>query len=83
MTAAYLPPDEPTGTEARVCADIAARQRRGIAKYGVTVEDSQLTLREWLAHSYEECLDMAVYIKRAMEELDNGRNQQTTTPDSQ
>ena len=70
MTAAFLPPDDPTGTEARVCADIAARQALGIAKYGTTVEGNPLTLREWLAHSYEECLDMAVYIKRAIEEME-------------
>ena len=83
MTAASLPPDEPTGTEARVCADVAARQALGVRKYGVTVEGNPLSLREWLRHAYEECLDQAVYIKRAMEELDNGRNQQTTTSDTQ
>lgn len=56
----------PTGIEAQVCADIAARQARGIAKYGTTVADNPLTLNEWLQHAYEEALDMAVYLKRAM-----------------
>lgn len=58
-----------TGTESRVCADIAARQAKGIAKYGTTVQDNPLALREWLQHAYEECLDQAVYLKRAIEEL--------------
>ncbi len=59
-----------TGTEARVCADIAARQAKGIAKYGKTVEGNPLGQREWLQHAYEECLDQAVYLRRLMEEMD-------------
>jgi hypothetical protein len=59
--------DRPQGTEARVCEDIASRQRLGIAKYGVTVEQSDEKFRAWLQHAYEEALDMAVYLKRAIE----------------
>ena len=59
-----------TGTEARVCADIASRQRIGLAKYGTTVQENPLTLRQWLQHAYEECLDQAVYLRRAIEEID-------------
>ena len=55
-----------TGIEAAVCADIAARQRLGIAKYGTTVADNPLTHEQWLEHAYQEALDMAVYLKRAM-----------------
>lgn len=58
-----------TGIEAEVCADIAARQALGIAKYGVTVKDNPLDLRQWLQHAYEECLDQAVYLRRAMQEM--------------
>jgi hypothetical protein len=60
----------PTGTEARVCADIARRQALGIAKYGTTVEANPLTLKQWLQHAYEETLDKAVYLRRAIEEMD-------------
>ena len=60
----------PTGTELRVCQDIAERQQKGIAKYGLTVEANPLTHRQWLQHAYEEALDMAVYLRRAMEEMD-------------
>jgi hypothetical protein len=59
--------DQPQGTEARVCEDIASRQRFGIAKYGVTVEQSDEKFKAWLQHAYEEALDMAVYLKRAIE----------------
>ena len=56
--------DQPTGIEAQVCADIAARQRLGIAKYGVTVEQSP---DDMLQHAYEEALDLAVYLKAEIE----------------
>ena len=61
----------PTGIEAAVCADIAQRQAKGIAKYGTTVADNPLPLRDWLQHAYEETLDKAVYLKRAIAEIDN------------
>lgn len=53
-----------TGVESRVCADIAARQRLGIAKYGRTVEQSP---DDMLRHAYEEALDLAVYLKAEIE----------------
>lgn len=70
--AAKLPPyvPKPTGTEAAVCADIAKRQAHGLAKYGVTVAENPLTLREWLQHAYEETLDEAVYLRRSIDEID-------------
>lgn len=61
----------PIGTEARVCADIAQRQQMGIQKYGTTVADNPLPLRAWLEHAYQEALDMAVYLRRAMDDMDH------------
>ena len=61
---------QPQGTEARVCDDITERQALGIAKYGKTVEENPLKLREWLQHAYEEALDLAIYLKRAIEQLE-------------
>lgn len=52
------------GVESRVCQDIAARQRLGIAKYGCTVADSN---DDMLQHAYEEALDLAVYLKAEIE----------------
>lgn len=60
-----------SGTELRVCQLIAERQARGIAKYGTTVSANPLTLRDWLQHALEESLDHAIYLQRAIEELDN------------
>lgn len=58
------------GTEARVIAMIAERQELGIRKYGQTVAENPLTLREWLQHALEETLDKAIYLQRAIEEID-------------
>lgn len=60
----------PTGIEAIVCNDIAARQQLGIAKYNTTVAQNPLTLRQWLTHAYEESLDQAIYLRRAIAEID-------------
>jgi hypothetical protein len=61
---------QPSGIEKGVCEDIARRQALGIAKYGQTVADNPLSLKQWLQHAYEETLDKAVYLKRAIAELD-------------
>ena len=73
-------PTNPTGVEAAVCDDIARRQQLGIQKYGGTVADNPLELREWLQHAYEECLDQAVYLKRAMAEIDRNRTGEDGLP---
>jgi hypothetical protein len=64
--------DCPSGTEARVCADIAQRQSFGLNKYGTSVEANPLTALQWARHAYEEALDQAVYLRRLMEELERG-----------
>jgi hypothetical protein len=61
---------QPSGTEARVCEDIARRQAMGVAKYGTTVERNPLPLRDWLQHAYEEALDLAIYLRRSIEQLE-------------
>jgi hypothetical protein len=68
-------PAKATGIEALVAADIAARQRVGIAKYGTTIEANPLPLLGWLRHAYEECLDQAVYLRRAIAAIE-GTNQE-------
>ncbi|MEI6731150.1 MAG: Lar family restriction alleviation protein [archaeon] len=61
----------PTGTEAEVCIDIARRQAMGAKKYGTTVKENPLPLKEWLQHAYEEALDQAIYLKRAIAEIED------------
>lgn len=68
---------EPHGTEKRVCEDISRRQAFGMGKYGVSVENNPLTQREWVNHAYQEALDLAVYLRRIMEEMDKSNETET------
>ncbi len=71
----------PEGIEAEVCADIARRQAFGKNKYGTTVAENPLSLRAWLNHAYEETLDKAVYLKRAIAEIDAQQARQAGKPE--
>ena len=73
---------EATGTEKRVCDDIARRQKLGLDKYRVTVEDNPLELKEWLQHAYEETLDKAIYLKRAIEEMKDMEQPENNTEEA-
>ena len=55
--------------EDEVCEEIQARAKRGLNKYGVTMEREDLTIVEWLQHALEESLDIAVYLKRLQHEI--------------
>lgn len=47
-----------------VVTDLKTREKTGFAKYGTTVDRTDLGLDAWLQHLYEELLDAAMYIKR-------------------
>ena len=53
-----------------VRADLLRRSQFGIAKYGVSLDRTDYKLRDWLQHAYEECLDQANYLKRAIVTID-------------
>jgi len=55
--------------EDEVCEEIQERAKRGLNKYGVTMEREDLTTVEWLQHALEEALDLAVYLKRLQHEI--------------
>jgi hypothetical protein len=45
------------------------RSLKGIAKYGTTLEDNNLSLYKWLQHAKEEAMDMALYLHKAQKQL--------------
>lgn len=51
-----------------VIAELKVREERGLSKYGTTVDRKDLTTKEWLQHAYEEALDLAVYLKKIINE---------------
>ena len=53
-----------------VIMDLRVREERGLATYGTTMDRKDLSKKEWLQHAYEEALDLALYLKKLMEEND-------------
>mgnify|MGYP001341654458 FL=1 len=47
---------------------LISRASRGLIKYGVTTERTDLNVGEWLQHLQEELLDAAVYVERLKQE---------------
>lgn len=54
--------------------DLLQRSQLGISKYKVTLARTDLSLRDWHQHLYEEILDSANYLKRIIIELDKKEN---------
>lgn len=52
-----------------VIADLERRSLLGQEKYGTTMSDNPLSLKEWLIHAYEENLDRGLYLKAAINKL--------------
>ena len=72
-----LVPDEtpnvtPDAIFEAVKADLDARNAKGQREYGVGISDAKLSRIEILQHAYEEMLDGAIYLKRAMRDLAQG-----------
>ena len=52
-----------------VIDDLVAREERGKAKYNTTMDREDLIASDWVQHAYEECLDMALYLKRLRKDM--------------
>lgn len=70
--------------------DLLERSQVGIDKYGTTLAENKIDLQAWLQHAYEECLDQANYLKRAIMEIEQAKYKDnlvivnnTQTPDSE
>jgi hypothetical protein len=47
-----------------VIKDLNEREARGLETYGTTMDRTDLTEKQWLQHAYEEALDLALYLKK-------------------
>lgn len=70
-----LSPAKELSTEQLVCDEIMRRKERGLAKYGTTVDRTDLTHEQWQQHLLEELLDAAVYLMRQMRDGNSGVEQ--------
>jgi anthranilate/para-aminobenzoate synthase component II len=53
----------------RIAHLLKNRSETGIRKYGTTLDRTDLTIKEWIDHSIEEALDLALYLERIKSEL--------------
>jgi len=51
-----------------VLGKIITRASAGKVKYGVTMERTDLTRKEWLNHAQEEAMDLCVYLEKLIQE---------------
>ena len=60
----FTPPPEPLSRNTTaLIAMLHEREQRGRAKYGVTLDRTDLTTDQWLQHAIEEALDFAAYLQ--------------------
>ena len=59
--------------EESIVLEIKERAKRGYGKYGTTMTRMDLSTRDWLQHALEEALDLAIYLKRIIRDID-GQN---------
>jgi hypothetical protein len=52
-----------------IISDLKNREQLGHKKYGVSVDQANLTQKEWAQHAIEEMYDMIVYMKCLMKKL--------------
>lgn len=50
--------------EEQVIDEIRKRRDVGRAKYGTSMERTDLTRKQWLQHAKEEALDLAIYLQK-------------------
>jgi hypothetical protein len=51
-----------------VIEDLISREKKGIDTYNTTVDRKDLTEDQWLQHAYEEALDLAIYLKKIIDD---------------
>jgi len=54
--------------EEEVAAKLLKRAKVGLAKYGVTMERTDLSCLDWLIHAQEEAMDLAVCLERIIQD---------------
>ena len=53
-----------------VVARYQDRAKKGLVKYGTTMDRDDLTIRDWLQHLQEELMDATVYLEKLKQEVE-------------
>ena len=62
---------ENSDTLNEVISDMIAREKLGLKKYGTTIDRDDYDLKDWLQHALEEAMDSVLYLKKAIQQLEN------------
>jgi len=54
-----------------IIAKFQQRSARGLEKYGVTLDRTDLTTLDWITHAQEEMMDGCLYLERLKQDLTN------------
>ena len=61
--------EEAEEVEDVVCTQIKKRRDAGRAKYGTTMERTDLSILPWVQHAQEEAMDFSIYLEKLKREL--------------
>lgn len=53
----------------RVIKQLEERERRGVSKYGTTVDRQDLEEWQWAQHAKEEAMDLVLYLQRLQDQI--------------
>lgn len=53
----------------KIASLLRSRSETGIRKYGTTLDRTDLSIKQWIDHAIEECLDQALYLQKIKDEL--------------
>lgn len=70
----HYPLNSPDSNVEAVRDELLKRSVRGLEKYGVTTNRTDLSVLQWLTHLQEELLDAAVYIEKLKGEYNGLHN---------
>lgn len=63
--------NDPNEIEERVITEIRKRRDVGRKKYGVSMERTDLTHKQWLQHAKEEALDFVIYLEKQIKMIED------------
>jgi hypothetical protein len=70
----HYPLNSPDSNVEAIRESLLQRSVRGLDKYGVTTNQTDLSMLQWLTHLQEELLDAAVYIEKLKGEANGLHN---------
>jgi hypothetical protein len=51
----------------KVIEDMRKREAKGVLEYGTTLDRKDINEKEWIYYAYEEALDLALYLRKIIE----------------